>query len=41
MNVSKVHVDFMVGGPELDVDAVLADGTEIPLIRNEEWQLAS
>jgi hypothetical protein len=29
----------MVGGPELEVDAVLADGTELPLIRNEEWQL--
>jgi aminopeptidase len=40
MNVSKVHVDFMVGGPELEVDAVLADGTEVPLIRDEEWQLA-
>jgi leucyl aminopeptidase (aminopeptidase T) len=31
----------MVGGPELEVDAVLADGTEVPLIRNEEWQLAA
>jgi aminopeptidase len=41
MNVSNVHVDFMVGGPELEVDAVLPDGTEIPLIRNEEWQLAA
>src|SRR5262249_36552657 len=40
MNISNVHVDFMVGGPELEVDAVLADGTEIPLIRDEEWQLA-
>ena len=30
----------MVGGPELEVDAVLADGTEVPLIRNEEWELA-
>jgi leucyl aminopeptidase (aminopeptidase T) len=30
----------MVGGPELEVDAVLADGSEVPLIRNEEWQLA-
>ena len=38
-NVANVHVDFMVGGPELDVDAVLADGTELPLIRSEEWQL--
>jgi len=40
MNSSKIHVDFMVGGPELDVDAVLADGTEVPLIREETWQLA-
>jgi hypothetical protein len=30
----------MVGGPELQVDAVLADGTAVPLIRDEEWQLA-
>jgi aminopeptidase len=41
MNVSNVHVDFMVGGPELEVDAVTSDGSEIPLIRNEEWQLAT
>jgi aminopeptidase len=39
-NVAGIHVDFMVGGPELEVDAVLADGTEVPLIRNEEWQPA-
>ncbi|HZT84495.1 MAG TPA: aminopeptidase [Gaiellaceae bacterium] len=40
MNLANHHVDFMVGGPELEVDAVLADGTAVPLIRNEEWQLA-
>jgi aminopeptidase len=40
LNVANTHVDFMVGGPELEVDAVLADGTELPLIRSEEWQLA-
>jgi aminopeptidase len=39
-NVANTHIDFMVGGPELEVDAVLADGTVMPLIRNEEWQLA-
>jgi aminopeptidase len=39
-NVANMHTDFMVGGPELEVDAVMPDGSEIPLIRGEEWQLA-
>jgi aminopeptidase len=38
-NVSNIHVDFMVGGPELEVDALLADGSAVPLIRDETWQL--
>jgi aminopeptidase len=41
MNVSNIHIDFMIGGPELQVDAVLPDGSEVPLIRGEEWQLAA
>jgi aminopeptidase len=40
LNVANIHIDFMIGGPDLEVDAVLADGTTTPLIRNEEWQLA-
>ena len=40
INRANHHVDFMVGGPELEVDAVLADGSVVPLIRDEEWQLA-
>ena len=40
-NVCNIHIDFMVGGPELEVDAVLADGSEVPLIREETWQLAA
>ena len=40
INHANQHVDFMIGGPELEVDAVLADGSALPLIRNEEWQLA-
>jgi aminopeptidase len=41
INPCTIHTDFMVGAPELEVDAVLAEGTEVPLIRNEEWQLAA
>ena len=41
LNVANLHVDFMVGCPELEVDAVLGDGTAVPLVRNEEWQLRS
>jgi aminopeptidase len=39
VNVSTVHTDFMVGGPEIDVDGVLADGTVVPLLRQDVWQL--
>ena len=39
VNVSGVHTDFMIGGPEVDVDAVLPDGTIVPLLRDEVWQL--
>jgi len=40
LNAANIHVDFMVGGPELEVDALLPDGTAVPLIRSEDWQLA-
>jgi aminopeptidase len=40
LNVANIHVDFMVGGPELEVDALLADGSVMPLIRDEKWQFA-
>ena len=38
-NVANTHVDFMVGGSEVEIDAILSDGTVVPVIRNEEWQL--
>jgi len=40
VNVSNVHTDFMVGGPEVDVDALTRDGRVVPLLRNDEWLLA-
>jgi aminopeptidase len=39
VNVSTVHTDFMIGGPEVSVDAFLRDGTQVPLLRDDVWQL--
>ena len=36
-NRSAVHVDFMIGSGDLDVDGVLANGTSEPLMRKGEW----
>ncbi len=39
VNVSTVHTDFMIGGVDVDVDAVLFDGAVVPLLRENVWQL--
>jgi aminopeptidase len=36
-NRSSVHVDFMIGSGELDVDGVLPNGSAEPLMRKGEW----
>ena len=36
-NESLIHVDWMIGGPEMHVDGLAADGTAEPLMRNGNW----
>ena len=36
-NASLIHVDWMIGGPETDIDGIAADGTRVPVFRKGEW----
>ena len=38
-NSSVIHIDFMIGSPELEVDGVEQDGTRVPLLRGGQWQI--
>jgi len=39
INSSNVHVDFMIGSPELEVDGLTRDGDAVPLLRGGAWQV--
>ncbi|WP_127587790.1 aminopeptidase [Paenibacillus koleovorans] len=36
-NYSIMHVDFMIGSAELDIDGERADGTRLPVFRQGNW----
>jgi aminopeptidase len=39
LNHSGVHTDFMVGGPEVEVDGLEPGGMWIPILRGDEFQI--
>jgi aminopeptidase len=39
INRSGTHVDFMVGGDDVDVTGVTRDGNRIPVLRGGAWQI--
>jgi aminopeptidase len=38
INDSAIHVDFMIGSPEVDVTGITADGERVPVLRGGAWQ---
>jgi aminopeptidase len=38
-NVSSIHVDFMLGGDDVDVTGITGSGERVPVLRGGRWQL--
>jgi aminopeptidase len=38
-NTSLVHVDFMIGSAQIDVDGIAASGATEPVMRGGEWSI--
>ena len=39
LNAANDHVDFMIGGPEVEVDGLTTGGRTLPLLRDDGWVL--
>jgi aminopeptidase len=38
-NTSEIHVDFMIGGPDVRVTGITAGGDSVPVLIDGEWQV--
>jgi aminopeptidase len=36
-NKSLIHIDWMIGSAETDIDGIHADGRRVPVFRKGEW----
>jgi aminopeptidase len=39
INESAVHIDFMIGGPGVNVDGVERDGSTVPVLHDGAWRI--
>jgi aminopeptidase len=39
LNRSQIHIDFMIGSPDVDVTGVTGDGERVPVLRGGAWQV--
>lgn len=39
MNTSTIHIDFMIGAPEVAVTGITTTGSEIPILIDGRWQI--
>ena len=36
-NKSLIHIDWMIGSDQIDIDGVKPDGSRVPVMRKGEW----
>jgi aminopeptidase len=39
LNRSSIHIDFMIGSPDVAVTGITRDGGRVPVLRDSAWQL--
>jgi aminopeptidase len=39
INRSQIHIDFMIGSPEVDVTGIAEGGDRMPVLRGGDWQI--